>query len=312
MYNVYMINKKDLSKTGIGTWGIGGFMEVYPNNDDERQINSLAYTLAKGVNYIETVYMYAQGKAIDLLSQAVKDSKINREKIFITLSIYENDAKNINEVKERVFDFLKKFNTDYVDSVQFSMGLVKILGLDSVQKLIEDLIEKRKIRFTSLTNSNLEFLKQYHQIFGDKLFAHECVYNFEIRENEKLGITEYCKQNNILNIIFQPLRRNRTANRNWRILVELAKKYNKTQNQIILNWIVSKGFLPLIKSTSKSHINENLNSFDFTILEEDFDKLNNFVIPNYKFPKINWENNGEGIEIDQLPNVFDNIYPKNN
>lgn len=54
------------------------------------------------------------------------------------------------------------------------------------------------------------------------------------------------------------MRRNRTANRNYPLLVELSNKYNKTQNQVILNWIVKeKGLNVLIKSTNIERINEN-------------------------------------------------------
>jgi len=67
-----MISKRDLFPIGIGTWGIGGFMEPDPKNDDEMQINAIAYALNNGINYVETVYMYAKGKAVDLLSNANK------------------------------------------------------------------------------------------------------------------------------------------------------------------------------------------------------------------------------------------------
>ena len=264
-----MINKNNLSKMGIGTWGIGGFMEADNNNDDSKQIDSLIYTLNKGINYVETVYMYAQGKAVDLLSQAVKKSGVDRENIFITLSVYQKDASTIEDAEKRINDFLNTFGMDYVDSVQFTMGLVNGLGIDSIKTMVDKMINDGKTRFTSLTNSSPEFLRTYHEAFGDKLFAHEGVFNFEVRENEKFGLTEYAKQNNILNVVFQPLRRNMTASRNWPLLVELSEKYNKTQNQILLNWIVSKGFFPLVKSSTTAHIDENLASFDFKIEQSD-------------------------------------------
>src|SRR3989338_6141549 len=100
-----MINKQQLSKIGIGTWGIGGFMEADPQNDDQKQIDALVYSISKGINYVETVYMYAKGKAVDLLSKAVKKSKINREKIFINLSVYQSDAKSIIESEEKLNNF---------------------------------------------------------------------------------------------------------------------------------------------------------------------------------------------------------------
>lgn len=305
-----MINKQQLSKIGIGTWGIGGFMEADPQNDDEKQIDAIVYTISRGINYVETVYMYAKGRAVDLLSKAVKESKVEREKIFITFSVYQSDAKTIKEVEERLNNFLKTFDMDYVDSLQVTMGLVHDLGLDSVAKFVNRIVEQGKTRYTSLANSNLDYLKKYHSAFGNKIFAHEGCFNFEVRENEVLGITDYAQQNGILNVVYQPLRRNRTATRNWPLLVELAKKYGKTQNQILLNWIVSKGFFPLVKSSTKEHIDENLTSFNFQIDPDDLKRLNEFKIPNYQPPKIDWFGTGEGVAIHQIPNIFDEEYEK--
>lgn len=295
---------------GIGTWGIGGFMEADPQNDDKKQIEALIYSLDKGVNYVETVYIYAKGKAVELLSKAVTQSKIDRSKIFITLSVYQRDAKTIEEVDGKLAHFLAAFQTNYVDSIQFTMGLVNDLGLDSVKEYVDGLIAQGKTRFTSLANSNLDHLTKYHEAFGNKLFAHEGCFNFEVRENEYEGITEYATQNNILNVVYQPLRRNRTALKNWPILVKLSKKYNKTTNQILLNWIVSKGFFPLVKSSTKQHIDENLSSFDFTIEKEDLEKLNRFKIPGYTSPEIDWFGTTDGVQIHQLPNIFDELYEK--
>jgi len=305
-----MVDKSQLSKMGIGTWGIGGFMEADPKNDDTKQINAMVYTLNKGVNYVETVYMYAKGKAVDLLSKAIKKSGVNRDNLFITLSVYQRDAQNPREAEERVNSFLKTIGTDHLDSVQFTMGLVNGFGIEPTKDLVNKLISQGKTRFTSLTNSSPEFLKTYHKTFGDKLFAHEAVFNFEVRENEKYGLTDYAKKNNILNVIFQPLRRNQTATRNWPLLVELSKKYGKTQNQILLNWIVSKGFFPLVKSDSTNHIDENLASFDFQLEQSDLDNLNNFIIPGYTSPKIDWYDTGDGEKIHNLPNIWDELYNK--
>ena len=302
-----MLNRKNLSKMGIGTWGVGGFAEPDPLNNDAKQIEAIAYSLNKGLNYVETVYMYAGGKAVEILSKAVRESGIDRNNIFVTLSVYQKDAKTAQEVKDRIDAFLRIFEMGYVDSVQFTMGIVKDLGLDAIRVLVDELINRSKARFTSLTNSNLEFLKEYHRVFGDKLFAHECVFNFEVRENENLGITSYAKQNDFLNVVYQPLRRNLTATRNWPLLVELAKKYSRTQNQILLNWIVSKGYFPLVKSEIKEHIDENLAAFDFQIEREDLKRLDEFRIPGYKSPPIDWYDTGGGIKIHQLPNIIDTL-----
>jgi diketogulonate reductase-like aldo/keto reductase len=163
----------------------------------------------------------------------------------------------------------------------------------------------------SITNSSLTNLRRFFETFGEKVFAHEVQFNFEIRENEKWGITEYADQNGFLNLVYQPLRRNRTAERNWSLLKRLANKYNKTQNQIIINWLESKGFYMLIKSENRSHIDENLNALNFEMETADFEKLNEFSPPNWETPKVTWKargSEGDVVAIDQLSNIFDERY----
>ena len=133
----------------------------------------------------------------------------------------------------------------------------------------------------------------------------EGVYNLECKLYEDIKVLEYCKKNDIQFICYQPLRRNRTAMRNYPILLELAKKYNKSQNQIILNWIFKeKNIIPLIKSTNIDRINENVSSIEFEMSKEDYSELNQFRSKEFDEIKIDWNGNG-GVTIDQLANQFE-------
>ncbi|EKD80129.1 MAG: alcohol dehydrogenase related protein, partial [uncultured bacterium] len=183
-------------------------------------------------------------------------------------------------------------------------------GKENVYTWYKELLASNKVRYVNLNNPSLEELTEAKEVFGDKLFSIEIGFNFEIRENEDNGIINFANKNDVLCVIYQPLRRNRTANRNWPLLTELAGKYSKTQNQILLNWISSKGLLPLTKSETTSHIDEHLGSTNFTIDPIDIEKLNSFRPPNYQKPKVYWGATGEGVRIDQLSNVFDEDYDK--
>ena len=133
----------------------------------------------------------------------------------------------------------------------------------------------------------------------------EGVYNLECKINESIGLLDYCKKNNIEFVAYQPLRRNRTQLKNYELLVELSQKYNKTQNQIILNWIMKeKKINVLIKSTNCDRIDENIKSLDFEMEENDYKRLNEFKNEEFENIKIDWDNVGDGISIDQLPNQF--------
>ena len=140
----------------------------------------------------------------------------------------------------------------------------------------------------------------------------ELCYDFEIRENEDLGILGYGLENRIINVPYQPLRRNRTAKRNWPLLKELSQKYGKTQNQIIINWLTARGLHPLVKSETIAHIDENLAALEFKMEKDDLEKLTEFRVPGYQSPGVDWFMKGKkGVFIHALPNIFDENYPEN-
>jgi hypothetical protein len=85
---------------------------------------------------------------------------------------------------------------------------------------------------------------------------------------------------------------------------------SKSQNQIILKWIISRGYLPLTKSETIQHIDDYLDLNNFIIEKSDLDRLNSFHPPNYQKPKAFWGAAGKGVRIDQLCNVFDEDYEK--
>lgn len=308
-----MIDVKNLSKIGIGTWGVGGFAEKDSEND-ERQINALAYQFNKGINFIEVNNWYAEGHSMEVVKKAIDKSSVSREDLFLVYSIYGYALNDLSDVEKDIERFLELFKTGYIDSIEFLQKDFNKFGSDRLIELIKKYLNNKTARYFSLANASLDFTKQLHKVFGDKLFSHETHYSFEIREGKKLGILDYGLENNIRSVIFQPLRRNNTAKRNWPLLVELAEKYNKTQNQIILNWLTSKELLPIIKSDNVNHIDENLASLDFKMENDDIRALDNFRVKNYKEVDLDWfgDRNSELDTISRLPNTFDEKYPENN
>ena len=70
---------------------------------------------------------------------------------------------------------------------------------------------------------------------------------------------------------YSPLVRGQRMNE--KVLVELAKKYNKTGAHILLRWGLQKGFVILPKSVTHSRIEENRNLYDFELSKGDMEKL---------------------------------------
>ncbi len=166
------------------------------------------------MNFVELCSWYSQGKAVELFIDALNDSKIKKDNLFIVASIYPHDLEDVIEAEKEFESLLGKLGTNFIDSVQFTGSSLNKWSFEESIKLQEKLIDQKLSRFVSLTNVDLETLEKYNKLFDEKFFSHELHYSFEVRETEDFGLIDIAEENNIKNVIFQPLRRNRTAQRN--------------------------------------------------------------------------------------------------
>lgn len=288
-----MVNKEELFKIGIGTWKIN-----YENFEND--IDALIHSFNKGQNYLSLYMLYNNGEVVRQMKKFI--DRVDRNKLFINVNL-EPTIEKLEDVEKQLDEYLKILNIDYVDSIQIHAYFVSKLPLIQVYREIKRLVDIGKVRYIGISNVNLEQLKEINNEVKIDFF--EGVYNLECKIYEDNKVLEYCKENSIQFICYQALRRNRTAMRNYDVLVELAKKYNKTQNQIIINWIVKeKNILPLVKCTNVKRIDENLSAIDFIMEDEDYKKLNEFRNKDFDNIEIDWYCKG-GITIDQLANQFE-------
>jgi diketogulonate reductase-like aldo/keto reductase len=57
------------------------------------------------------------------------------------------------------------------------------------------------------------------------------------------------------------------------LIHDLAKKYNRTPGQIVLNWHIHLGHTVFPKMTQEKHLEENMKIFEFELNEEDYNKI---------------------------------------
>ena len=85
------------------------------------------------------------------------------------------------------------------------------------------------------------------------------------------------------------------------IVLELAKKYNKSAAQIILNWSVARGTVVIPKTVTPSRAKENLESSDFELNQEDIKKIDG-INKDYRYV------NGRFFTPDNGPYTYENIW----
>ena len=290
---------------GIGTFGLGanptesGAVEVHANQEDELQ--TLLYGFGQGQNYIETTYHYAEGETLKFLAKFL--SKIPREKIFVTAKLFKPFTTQ-SEVEEQVELTLTGLGLDYVDSLSCTpVTLAGKISLEEAYTLMKSQTDAGKSRYLGGSNLNLEKLKRI-KAMGIQLFVMEGLYNLECKMNEDLGIIDYANKNYILFAAYQPLRRNRTANRHYPIVDRLVEKYQVTPNQILINWLTKhKKMFILLRAGGIKHVKENLAALDFSMELGDYMELDRFRNREFEKFEIDWDNRG-GTPIYMVPNLL--------
>jgi diketogulonate reductase-like aldo/keto reductase len=296
-----------LSRIGIGTWGVGGrghrpndLFDVTKN--DFEYIDALVYQLQNGINFTEVSVAYGHGNSIRLLYEAVVASELKREDLFITHSFYESDLKDMSTIEKDLESFYEVMQTDYADSTLVTQTIILNFGRKQVYALLHNLLNTGKTRYVSLSNAGKDMIQEFKQEFGDKFYAHEGHLSFEIRLLQDEGILDLCDDMNIKNIIWRPLRKGQTGNKDWPLLQEMSSKYGKTTNQIILNWMIHLNYAPMVFSTNRKHIDENIESTMFTMEDEDYQKLTLARPTEIEPSSIDWNGDNLGAEIVSLAN----------
>ena len=280
---------ENFNPIGIGTYKLD-------LDNKEKTLEGLLYSFRKGQNYISTSLMYSNYEIVDFLKEFF--ARINREEIFV-MSHLEKYIENKGDVEKQVDEYLKRMNIEYIDVLQIHTPEVCKLKLLDVYYEMQKMVDKGKVRYLSTSNTTLEQLKELNENF--RIYSFEGVYNLDCKIYENIGLLNYCKENNIKFICYQALRRNKIAEANYEFLIKMSEKYQKTQNQILINWLLkAKKLYTLIKTTQKEYIDSNLEALNFNLDAEDIKILDEFQNEKYNSIKIDWNANNGGITIDKL------------
>ncbi|KAI9487692.1 MAG: NADP-dependent oxidoreductase domain-containing protein [Benjaminiella poitrasii] len=269
----------DFPLIGLGTFG---------GNDGPQQVYSAVKdALEVGYKHLDTAFIYETEEA---LGKAIKESKVSREELFITTKLWNTFHKpeHVGPAFERS---LKYLDTDYVDlylihwpislefkGYEFSDCKDKIGAKDARVPIIdtwramEKLVKDGKARSIGVSNFTIPMLEDLLSKCEIPPAVNQVEIHPALPQEEMLA---YCKSKNIVLTAYSPL-----GNPGYKgsfkimeepIILELAKKYNKTPVQLLLNWGVNRGYAVIPKSVTASRIKDNFTYFKME--EKDIDAI---------------------------------------
>lgn len=239
--------------------GLGVWMAA---DGDEVQ-RAVRWALELGYRHIDTAAAYGNEAGV---GQAVRDSGIARDSIFVTTKVW-NANQGYESTLAAFEESMKKLRLEYLD-LYLVHWAVPGRYLDTWRAL-EKLYREGRVRAIGVANFMPEHLQDVMEHSDIKPMVNQVEFHPLLTQRRLL---EFCRANQIQLEAWSPLFRGGEA-LSHPVIVEIAKKHGKTPAQVILRWDLQQEVVTIPKSVHKERIQENSEVFDFTLSPDEMERI---------------------------------------
>lgn len=211
----------------------------------------------------------------------------NRSDYFLITKVSDVDLMRYPDSKtvhDNLSISLKNLNTDYVDAylLHFPSG-----DWVSMYKEIEKEYYAGRTKAIGVCNFDIHEMKNIIEVAEVK----PMICQIEIHPlNNKRNLVSFCHGNGIIVMAHTPTGHVSKEIVDSDVFNDLVYKYQKSAVQIIYRWHIQNGVIPIVTSTSKQHLAENLEIFNFELSNEDMERIDS-LSKGYSFDKYNNKRN---------------------
>jgi diketogulonate reductase-like aldo/keto reductase len=238
-----------------------GVYDMYQKDAEQ----AVLWALETGYRLIDTAAMYENEVEI---GNAVRESGIAREEIFITTKVH-NSEQGFEQTLRAFDESQRKLDCEYIDLylVHWPIKATR----KATWKALEKLYAEGQVRAIGVANYLIPFLDELSIDAQVIPAVNQVEFSPYLASQDLLN---HCKAKHIQLQAYTPLVRGQRMNDPK--LLSLAKKYDKTPAQIILRWAIQLGVSTIPKSANLARIKENFDVFDFEITSDDMTYMATF------------------------------------
>lgn len=276
-HNVTLANGITVPALGQGTWLLGDYPEKRA-----QEIDSLRQGIDAGMTLLDTAEMYGNGRAEDLLGEAIRP--FARDKLFIVSKVLPENAGG-KRMRESLVNSLSRLGIDSLDLYLYHWR--GHYPLTETVDCLEDLKKEGLIKAWGVSNFDIDDMEELWSIPGGR----NCIVNQVLYHTGSRGIEfsllPWMRAHGVTLMSYCPLaqagrlRENIFSNQD---LQQIATKHSATVPQIMLAWNIRDGHTIEIPRSSKAeHTLLNAASDNIILDEEDLALIDReFPAPDHK------------------------------
>jgi diketogulonate reductase-like aldo/keto reductase len=235
---------------------------VFKSPPGEETEQAVRWGLEIGYRHIDTAAYYQNEADV---GRAVKDSKVPREQVFITTKVWNSDQGY--ESTLTAFDRSRKnLGVDVVDLylVHWPVKGKYVQTWKALEKLLAD----GKVRAIGVSNFLAHHLEDLMRSSSVPPSVNQVEFHPFLVQEELLAFDARAR---VQHEAWAPLMRARSLDQP--VIVEIARKHERTPAQIVLRWDLQRGVVTIPKSVHRERILENSRLFDFTLEPDEVKRI---------------------------------------
>lgn len=235
---------------------------VWQSKDGQEVINAINYALEAGYRAIDTAAIYKNEEGV---GQAIAQSPVPREEIFITSKVWNDDQRS-GDIRQAFDTTMNKLGLDYLDLYLIHWPVSG--KYNDTWKVLEDIYASGRVKAIGVSNFLKHHLEDLLAIAEVVPMVNQMEFHPRLVQQE---LVDFCKGHGIQYEAWSPLMQGKIFE--IELLQQLAEKYGKSIAQVALRWNLQKGVITIPKSVKKERIESNADLFDFEITEEDMQAI---------------------------------------
>lgn len=244
----------DVPSVGLGTWRLTG----------ETCRHTVRAALEVGYRHIDTAQAYGNERRV---GNALRDSDVERANVFLTTKL-ETGNREYDDVVRSTHESLAKLGTDYVDLLLIHWPNIRTPLRDTLAAM-NHLVDEGAVRHVGVSNFDVDLLDRARMLSEHGILTNQVQYHPYWNQQDVL---DYCRIHDVLVTAYSPLCHGGVLDDP--ILVEIGERHEKTAAQVAIRWLIQQpNVVTVPKATTREHLVENLDVFDFELTAEEMARI---------------------------------------
>ena len=252
------------------------------NASKSHKIDVIAEAIRLQYSLVDTAENYGDSEL--LVAEAIKRQP---GKIAVATKVSPQNLSR-DQIREACLRSMERLGVEQISLYQIHWPNPTISVHETIEGLI-GLVERGLVKDVGFCNYTLAAMERLKVGYPELPFKYaQLEFNLYERFIETNGTLDFCRQHDVKVLAYSPLDQGQKTShepQRERILDGICRKYDMSRQQIMLAYLIGKGTVPLVRTLSIKHLNENALS-SLPVLEQDDTQLldDNFCDPIVEIP----------------------------